>query len=406
MRKFSPLIALTLLACSIVLTPLTINAQDEKRDEFIRLWYATCYTEKNEDKCYQLSKELVAKYPDIDYAKNAKSIIRNKDLKDAWQKFQAALDAYYKQPPQTAAKLEALFAAGDAYLQVEPDQQSPSHLFALGQMAVAGQQASLGKLYENLDKAKDYTERAMKAFENAQASENTKKDFDLYVVPLKDYVLANGNQFLGFRLTETKGDQEQALNYLTKATQVKCKDCAGWKDHYNYWLRSTIYSNQYSELRKQYDALPVEQKTSEVGKEILKKVNQLLDTKLIPEYARVLATATKPEAKGIYDAAKSQFDAFWKYRTDAPDKAADYIKNYAADPTIATVAIPVKVETAENAAAPTAPVAGAANVKLSSSGGGAAPGANGKSATNGNGGKAAPAKGSKATKSKGKKRRG
>src|SRR5262249_30195563 len=92
MKKFSPLIALTLLTGWIALSPSTANAQDEKRDEFIRAWYATCYTEKNEDKCYQLSKELIAKYPDVEYAKNAKSVIKNKELNDAWQKFQAALD--------------------------------------------------------------------------------------------------------------------------------------------------------------------------------------------------------------------------------------------------------------------------------------------------------------------------
>src|SRR5262249_15021127 len=158
-----------------------------------------------EEKCLQLSKEMREKYPQSTYIKNVNSIIKNKSLNDAWQKFQAALDAFYKQAPQDAAKLEALFAAGDGYLQIEPDQQSPSHLFALGQMALAGQQASLGKKYENLDKVKDYTERAMKEFEGAQPTEKTKKDFDSFVAPLKDLVAANGNQFLGFRLTETKG---------------------------------------------------------------------------------------------------------------------------------------------------------------------------------------------------------
>src|SRR5262249_14286727 len=339
MKKFSLLIALTLLAGSIALSPSTANAQDEKRDEFIRAWYGTCYTEKNEEKCYQLSKELIAKYPDVEYAKNAKGVIKNKELNDAWQKFQAALGAFYKQSPQNAANLEALFAAGDAYLQVEPDQQSPSHLFALGQMAIARQQGSITRIYEKLDKAKDYIEQAMKEFEGAQASEKTKKDFDLYVVPLKDFVLANGNQFLGFRLTEIKGDPNQAIAYLTKATQVRCKDCAGWKDPQNYWLRSTIYGSQYEKLKAEYDKLTDEEKNSDKGKEIRKKVNELLDARLIPEYARVLATATSSVAKPFYDAAKQPFDQLWEYRTGAKDKAADYIKNYVADPTIAPAPI-------------------------------------------------------------------
>jgi hypothetical protein len=375
------MIALTLLAGGITLSPLHVKAQDEKQAEFERTWYAACYTEKNEEKCLQLSKEMREKYPQSTYIKNVNSIIKNKALNDAWQKFQAALDAFYKQAPQDAAKLEALFAAGDGYLQIEPDQQSPSHLFALGQMALAGQQASLGKKYENLDKVKDYTERAMKEFEGAQPTEKTKKDFDSFVAPLKDLVAANGNQFLGFRLTETKGDPEQSLAYLTKATQIKGKD-VGWKDPLNYWLRSTIYSNQYTELRKPYDAMTDEQKLSDSGKEIIKKVNELLDTKLIPEYARVLATATRPEGKTFYDAAKPQFDAFWKYRTDAPDKADAYVKNYVADPTIPAVPIPAKADNAQNASAPNAPAAGGAAPNLSSSGS-AMDAANGKSATDG-----------------------
>ena len=53
-----------------------------------------------------------------------------------------------------------------------------------------------------------------------------------------------------------------------------------------------VYNNQYTDLRKQYDSLPDDAaKTGDAGKEILKKVNDLLDTKLVPEYARVLATA-------------------------------------------------------------------------------------------------------------------
>jgi hypothetical protein len=402
MTKFSLLIALTLLAGSIMLLPLTAIAQDEKQVEFERTWYTTCYTEKNEEKCYQLSKELLAKYPTSTYAKNAGPIIKSKDLNNAWEKFKAALDSFYKQSPQDAAKLEALFAAGNAFHQVEPDQQNPFHLFVLGQMAIAGNQAvSVVQFYKNMDTVKGYAERAIKAFESAQATEKTKKDFDLYVAPLKDLVMANSNQFFGFRLIETKGDQQQALDYLTRATQIKGRDGIGWKDPYNYLLRSTIYFNQYIEIRKPYDAMTDEQKVSDAGKELFKKINEYLDSKVIPEYARVLATATKPETKPYYDSAKNPFDVYWDFRTGAKDKAADYIKNYVSDPTIASVTVPAKAEDPGNLNAPTAPTTGSTNVKLAS-GSGAAPG--GKSATNGNG-KQAPARG-KQQPTRGRKKRG
>src|SRR5262245_41308329 len=72
MKKFSVSIALALFASAIALSP--VQAQDDKQAEFERTWYAVCYTEKpiNEDKCYQLSKELVEKYPNSTYIKNAK----------------------------------------------------------------------------------------------------------------------------------------------------------------------------------------------------------------------------------------------------------------------------------------------------------------------------------------------
>jgi len=395
MKKYSPLIVLTLLAGLAALAPLRANAQTVDQDAFERDWYNTCYEKKPIDgqKCYQLSKELLEKYPKSRYAPNGEKNIKAYDQNKALEKFQAALDAYYKQPPQDAAKLEALFAAGDGYLQVETDQQSPSRLFALGQMALAGHQASLGRIYDKLDKVKVYVERAMKEFESAQASEKTKKDFDSYVVPLKDLLRANGAQFLGFRLIETKGDQNQALDYLGQAIQVKGKD-VGWKDPINYWLRSIIYNNQYTELRKQYDSLPDDAaKTGDAGKEILKKVNELLDTKLVPEYARVLATATKPDAKNINDAAKQPFDQLWEYRTGAKDKAADYIKNYADDPTINSVPIPAKPADANGLNAP-APTTGPANVNLQAGKPAAAPGGNS------NGAKSAPAKGKAKPKSR------
>jgi hypothetical protein len=379
-KKFSLLIALMPLVALIALAPLTAYAQDEAQAEFERTWYDTCYTKKDVEKCYQLSKELVEKYPKSTYIDNAKVKVKVYDQNKAWEKFQVAFDAYYKQSPQDAAKLEALFAAGDAFLQVEPDNQAPSHLYALGQMALAGHQASISRIYDKLDKVKDYVEQSMKAFQSAQSSEKTRKDFDLYVIPLKELVMANGAQFLGFRLIETKGDANQALEYLTRATQVKGKDGVGWKDPNNYWLRSTIYSAQYIDLKKPYDAMTDEQKGSEAGKEILKKVNELLDTRLIPEYARVLATANNPNAKNYYEVVKPQFDLLWKFRTDAPDKAADYVKNYANDPTIANVPVPAKPEDASSLNAPV-PTTVTTNVKLQAGVPAGLPGGNGVKAT-------------------------
>src|SRR5262249_22638580 len=167
-------------------------------------------------------------------------------------------------------------------------------------------------------------------------------------------------------------------------------------DPNNYFLRSTAYSNQYTELRKPYDAMTPDQQISDEGKELRKKLNDFLDTKLIPEYARVLATANKQETKALYDAIKPNFDAYWDYRTGAKEKAGEYIKGYVADPTISPVAVPAKAEDTSNLNAPSAPTTAPTAVKLSTSGTGAP-----AATTNGKNGKSTPAK--KASP-KGKKR--
>jgi hypothetical protein len=389
MKKFSPLIALTLLACCVALSPLNAYAQDDKQTEFERIWYNTCYEKKPPDveKCYQQSKELVEKYSTKStYADNAKARIKGYERNKALEKFQAALNAFFT-PPQNVAKLDQLFAAGEEYLQIQPGQQ-----FVIGQMARAGAFSAMGEVaYKNLDKVKSYAETALKTFEPAAPPEGWKKE---EWEPLREIVTAQMNQFLGWQLiTVTKGDAAQALEYLAKAIQVKSKDAIGWKDPYNYILRSMVYNDQYIEARKPYDAMTDEQKVSDAGKEVLKKITDLLDTKLIPEYARVLATATSKETKPYYDEVKPAFDTYWDNRTGAKDKAADYIKNYVDDPTIASVPIPAKPADASSLSTP-APTTVPGNVKLQAG----APGA--KAQTNGNGAKSAPTKGKTKPKSR------
>jgi hypothetical protein len=110
MKKFSLLFAILPLAGLIALTPLSANAQtDEAQTEFERGWYDTCYQKKpiDEDKCYQLSKELVDKYSTKStYLPNAKSRIKIYEQNKALERFQAAFDAYYKQQSLDVSKLE------------------------------------------------------------------------------------------------------------------------------------------------------------------------------------------------------------------------------------------------------------------------------------------------------------
>jgi hypothetical protein len=377
MKKLSLSIMAALLFATLVILSSTARAQEDPKAEFERIWYAVCYTQKpiDEAKCYQLSKELREKYPNSPYVKNADKIVTTKDLGDVWEKFKAALDAYYAGPD--AAKLERLFSTGDDFLA----KTTTYRYYVAAQQSIAGSTAVISEIYKDKDKAKGYVEKALKLFDPSAPMPSDEED-KKHVAQFRDDIIASGNQYLGYYTKETKGDPEQAIAYLEKSIAVKSKPNIGWKDPNNYYLRSQIRNDEYVKLSAEYKALPDDQKTGDAGKELLKKINAVVD-KLIADHARVIATATAPATKGLQDFARESFNNLWGYRTGAPEKATAYLKNYETDPTIADVAVPAKAETAETVM-PGGPPTTGGNVKLSS-GSGSAPGsaaANGTKAAN------------------------
>jgi hypothetical protein len=373
MKNVVLITTLAMLTGTIALKPLNAQAQstpaqnaptqDSKQIEFLQTWHEACTKKdaENAEKCCQLSKELTDKYPDagkqfIDYAK---SQIGKCALNKAFQKFTSALEAFYASAPE-ANKLDALFTAGDDYLEIDKDPQSPAHLFIVAHQPLAGQWAVKTGVYKNLDRVKAYAERSLQAFETLNPPEKYKKGYTEYnIFNLRDETLANLNYYLGYYLIETKGDQpeaqNQALAYIDKSIQVRAKDSKalfGWKDPYNYYLRSFIYTKRIAELRKKYDPLTDEQKNGDTGKELIKQINQFLDTKLIPEYARIIATATDPGLKDLMNDTMGEFNKFWKFRVEDPSKAPAFLKSFEADPTSEGPPVPAKVDDGTVAAAP------------------------------------------------------
>jgi hypothetical protein len=370
MKNIILVTTLAMLTGTIVLKPLNAlaqtapaqnaPAQDPKQIEFLQTWHDACSKNdaENAQKCCQLSKELTDKYPNagtqyIDYAKKQ---IGKCELSKAYQKFASALEAFYASAPE-ANKLEALFTAGDDYLEIDKDPQSPAHLLIVAHQPLAGQQAVVAGVYKNLDRVKTYAERSLQALETLNPPEKYKKDYTEYnLFNLRDETLAKMNQYLGYYLIETKGaqpeSQNQALAYVDKSIHVRGKDSKalfGWKDPNNYSLRRYIYTKQYAELRKKYDAA---NNDGDTGKELIKQINQLLDTKLIPELARLIATATDPALKDTTNDAVGEFNNFWKFRVDDPSKAPAYLKSFEADPTVEGPPVPAKADDGTGAAAP------------------------------------------------------
>ncbi|MBO0799610.1 MAG: hypothetical protein J2P31_12380, partial [Blastocatellia bacterium] len=245
MKKVFLITALAMLTGALVLdaraqsTPAP-EQQDPKELEFVQSWYETCIGKKpiDEEKCYQLSKELTEKHPKADpkYLEFANKRIASYKFSKASDKFNTALKDYFGGKPDSA-KLEALFTAGDEFLEIESDPQSPNHLYVVGWQALAARQAVAADAYKNYDKVKTYFDRALKAFETLNPPPDKAKEYsDLNLPNLRELVQANINQCLGYILTLTSPDQPeaqaQALVYIEKSIKVRSqgnKDI-GWKD--------------------------------------------------------------------------------------------------------------------------------------------------------------------------------
>lgn len=291
-----------------------------------RLFYDACYVQKNMSACCQLAADLLGKFPTTFYRLEALKRTEECPITTAWERFKTALAAYYAGPD--APKLENLFSAGDAFLA-----KAPNFPYVVAQQALAGSSAALGEIYKDKDKPKSYVEKALKLFDPsapAPADEESKKQ----IAQFRDDILALGNQYLGWYTIQTNGDPKQALEYLGKSIAIKTKPNLGWKDPNNYWLRSTIYNNEYTRLGKQYAALTAEQKESDAGKALLTQLNQSID-RLIAEYARVIAVAIQPTAKPLRDAARESIQSLWKHRHGNLIGMEEFIKRYEKDPSVA-----------------------------------------------------------------------
>lgn len=381
MNKLSGIIARAFTVGAILLVPVAASAQDEKQAELERNFYAECYTKRDKATCLPLARELAEKYPSSQYVKFAHQQIKG----DLSEKFQGALSAFYSGPD--APKLDQLIQSAEDYLAKENGQTAVAYVTT--RVALASTYGVMGGIFKDAEKAKTYAEKSLQLLADPKPPEGwDPKDYE----PLRETALAQLNQFIGYNILQGEGDTAQAVEFLNKAIAVKQKDGLGWKDPNNYWLRSNASFKQYQKLSKDYAALTDEQKTGEEGKALLNgQINPTID-RMISDYARVLATATNPATQSLKDAAKEQFDQFWKYRTGTTDGAEDFVKKLEADPTIADPTVPAKAESSEPSAdAPPAGAAGAPKLTtaVSAATGAASPQAQTKATT----GKAAPAKG-------------
>ncbi|MBX3280355.1 MAG: hypothetical protein KF868_20350 [Acidobacteria bacterium] len=369
MKKFSILTVCALLAGLLAL-PMGAFAQQQpkfKSEEEQKLYseyYNACNVEKNKNKCFDLAKTFLEKHSDSDYAPYAKSTIIN----TLGENFQGALGAFY-QGDVEAGKLDKLISTGEEYLKWQPD-----NAYVSAQMALAACRAVLAQVSKDLPRAKRLAEKAIQQMDSTTPGEGWSAE---QWTPLRENVMAQGNQYLGYyELEQPTPDLEAAIRYLTLSTEVRNKDGLGWKDPNNYWLRASAYQRQYAQLSEQYRALSDEQKTGDEGKALLDRINPIID-KMIDDYARVCATAKNPGAASLRDAAMQTLNDFWKYRyKNIPDGQIALVRHFDADPLVsAPERTPAAAESNLDESAP--PTGVTATPKLAAGSGNQPGGANG-----------------------------
>ncbi|NOT62427.1 MAG: hypothetical protein HOP19_19650, partial [Acidobacteria bacterium] len=254
MKKLSLSLSRALLLGALLILPIAASAQDDKKAQAEREWYAACNPETDKQKCYDLSKALLANFPDTTYAKYAKAKVDAKDINDVWVPFKAAVDAFYA--GQDGPKLEKLYSTGDAFLQ-----RSPGYSWAIAQQALAGNSLLLQEIYKDRGKVKSYIQKGMDHFASPNTPDAKLMDQAQWT-NFRETIMATGYEVYAFDALES--NPATALDFINKGIQIKSTNPAnanlGWKNPNFYLFRTQINNAQYVKLSNQYTAMSNEDK--------------------------------------------------------------------------------------------------------------------------------------------------
>ena len=146
-------------------------------------------------------------------------------------------------------------------------------------------------------------------------------------------------------MRQTPPDNEKAIEYLTKAANIK--EGTAYKDPNTYLLRAEATTSLYTKLNAEYNTLSNDEKTGEKGKGLLGKIYPVVE-KMTNDYARVMAlTEGKPEYKAVYDDAKGQCEAFAKF-LNKDFKIEELVKHFKPDVSVTDM----KIKTEESTTTP------------------------------------------------------
>ena len=312
-----------------------------------RPFYEDYYNEKDEAKKYEKAKIFLEKFPNIDpyWRKSPLAYIARYELKQVYNKCSEADKTFFATPNE--ANLNGFLSACDAWISKSP---KPDAYFSTRMPLGTGYGVLVG-FYKDTARGMQYTEKALPMLAQATAPEGWKQpEWDSF---RKDNT-ARLIQYQGlYYLRQTPPDNEKAIEYLTKAANIK--EGTAYKDPNTYLLRAEATTSLYTKLNAEYNTLSNDEKTGEKGKGLLGKIYPVVE-KMTNDYARVMAlTEGKPEYKAVYDDAKGQCEAFAKF-LNKDFKIEELVKHFKPDVSVADMKI--KTEESTTTPPPTAPKGG------------------------------------------------
>ncbi len=326
--------------------------------------YGKYYAEKDQAKKYELAKEFLEKYSSVDphWKKGPQTFVKNYELRQVYDKCDAADKVYFAVGGQNTANLNNLLTTCDAYFAREAN----PNIQVSNRLALATGFGVLAGFYKDTTRSNGYAEKSLKLIE---PSAPPSKDWPADTwAKFRTENMTRLIQYQGlYKLRQATPDNEGAIDLLSKAAAVK--DGPAAKDPNTYLLRAEATTAIYTKLNTEYNALADTDKTSDKGKTLLNQIYPVVE-KMANDYARVVAlTEGKPDYKAIFEDAKTQTDQFVKFlnKDYTPDDLYKLFKGDIGAPD-AKIKTEDSVSSAPPAAPPvkglkTAPVAAAAGTK-------------------------------------------
>ncbi len=256
---------------------------------------AELFNEKNSTRRLTLSKEFLQRFPRSSESARVAAEIRNAELEIFEETFRAFSDA------PNAAGLEQVLTLGHDLLRRHSEKtvaNRPTVVKVASKLALATGRGMIGNFYSDLEQSRAFANRALELLESpAPPPGLDQQTYD----QLRTNNLSLIYQSLGlYLLRQPTPDAEQAVNFLTKAAELK--GGPGASDPVTYWLRALTRDLIYQQLNADYSALSKVQRTGRQGQTLCARIETLFN-QLFADYTQVLTLSGRTASSQLNEQA-------------------------------------------------------------------------------------------------------